>query len=67
MNLAALDDALESFAQTYARKSEVADLKFFGGLDTQEISELLQVSEETVLRDWNFAKLWLCRALNNAD
>ena len=66
VNLVALDDALESFAQTYPRKSEVADLKFFGGLETQEISELLQVSEETVLRDWNFAKLWLCRALSNA-
>jgi hypothetical protein len=66
VNLAALDDALESFAQTYPRKSEVADLKFFGGLDAQEIAELLQVSEETVLRDWNFAKLWLCRALSNA-
>jgi DNA-directed RNA polymerase specialized sigma24 family protein len=66
VNLVALDDALESFAQSYPRKSKVADLKFFGGLETQEISELLQVSEETVLRDWNFAKLWLCRALSNA-
>ena len=66
VNLVALDGALESFAQTYPRKSEVADLKFFGGLGKQEISELLQVSEETVLRDWNFAKVWLCRALSNA-
>jgi hypothetical protein len=66
VNLVALDGALEIFAQTYPRKSEVADLKFFGGLETQEISELLEVSEETVLRDWNFAKLWLCRALSNA-
>ena len=63
VDLVALDGALENFAQTYPRKSEVVELKFFGGLDTREISEVLQVSEKTVLRDWNFAKLWLCRAL----
>ena len=66
MDLVAFDGALEDFAQTYPRKSKVVELKFFGGLETKEISELLQVSEKTVLRDWNFAKLWLCRALNNA-
>jgi RNA polymerase sigma factor (TIGR02999 family) len=64
VDLVALDDALESFAQTYPRKCEVVELKFFGGLDMKEISQLLQVSEKTVLRDWNFAKLWLCRALS---
>jgi RNA polymerase sigma factor (TIGR02999 family) len=64
VELVALDGALESFAQTYPRKSEVVELKFFGGLDTKEISEVLQVSEKTVLRDWSFAKLWLCRELN---
>ena len=62
--IVALDSALQSFAQIYPRKSEVVELKFFGGLDTKEISEVLQVSEKTVLRDWNFAKLWLCRELN---
>ena len=66
VDLVALDGALEDFAQTYPRKSEVVELKFFGGLDMKEISEVLQVSEKTVLRDWNFAKLWLCRALSNA-
>jgi RNA polymerase sigma factor (TIGR02999 family) len=64
VELVALDGALENFAHTYPRKSEVVELKFFGGLDTKEISEVLQVSEKTVLRDWNFAKLWLCRELN---
>jgi RNA polymerase sigma-70 factor, ECF subfamily len=39
------------------------ELKFFGGLDAKEISEVLKVSEKTVLRDWNFAKLWLRREL----
>ena len=63
VELVALDSALESFAQSYPRKSEVVELKFFGGLETKEISEVLHVSEKTVLRDWNFAKLWLCRAL----
>ncbi len=64
VELVALDGALETFANIYPRKSEVVELKFFGGLDTREISEVLQVSEKTVLRDWNFAKLWLCRELN---
>lgn len=64
VELVALDGALQDFAQTYPRKSEVVELKFFGGLDMKEISEVLQVSEKTVLRDWSFAKLWLCRALS---
>ena len=64
VDLLELDSALESFAKDYPRKSEVVELKFFGGLDAREIAEVLQVSEKTVLRDWNFAKLWLCRALS---
>lgn len=60
----ALDGVLQNFAKTYPRKSEVVELKFFGGLETKEISAVLQISEKTVLRDWNFAKLWLCRALS---
>jgi RNA polymerase sigma factor (TIGR02999 family) len=62
--LAPFNHALESFEQIYPRKSEVVELKFFGGLNTREISEVLGISEETVLRDWNFAKLWLYRELN---
>jgi RNA polymerase sigma factor (TIGR02999 family) len=64
VDLVELNGALENFAHDYPRKSEVVELKFFGGLDAREISEVLQVSEKTVLRDWSFAKLWLCRALN---
>ena len=63
VDLVELNGALENFAHDYPRKSEVVELKFFGGLDAKEISEVLQVSEKTVLRDWSFAKLWLCRAL----
>jgi RNA polymerase sigma factor (TIGR02999 family) len=65
-DLVALDGALESFAKTYPRKGEVVELKFFGGLETNEIAEVLQVSQKTVLRDWSFAKLWLCRELKTA-
>jgi RNA polymerase sigma factor (TIGR02999 family) len=63
-DILAIDGVLQNFAQNYPRKSEVVELKFFGGLETKEISEVLQISEKTVLRDWNFAKLWLCRALS---
>lgn len=63
-DLVALDGALQNLARTYPRKSEVVELKFFGGLEAKEIAEVLQVSEKTVLRDWSFAKLWLCRELS---
>ena len=64
VEIVALDSALENFAQAYPRKGQVVELKFFGGLDAKEIAEVLKVSEKTVLRDWNFAKLWLCRELS---
>ena len=62
-DLIALDDALKSFTSTYPREGEVVELKFFGGLAANEIAEVLDVSQKTVLRDWNFAKLWLRREL----
>ena len=65
-DLVALDGALQDFAKTYPRKSEVVELKFFGGLEAKEIAEVLAISEKTVLRDWQFAKLWLCRELARA-
>jgi RNA polymerase sigma factor (TIGR02999 family) len=58
-----LDDALQSFAATYPREGAVVELKFFGGLEANEIAEVLNVSSSTVLRDWSFAKLWLRREL----
>jgi RNA polymerase sigma factor (TIGR02999 family) len=64
VDLVSLDGALQDLARSYPRKSEVVELKFFGGLQTREISEVLKISEKTVLRDWSFAKLWLCRQLN---
>ena len=62
-DLVALDGALQSFALSYPRQSEVVELKFFGGLEAREIADVLRVSEKTILRDWNFAKLWLQREL----
>jgi RNA polymerase sigma factor (TIGR02999 family) len=65
-DLIALDDALKSLAITFPRESEVVALKFFGGLEAREIAEVLQVSTKTVTRDWNFARLWLCRELSGS-
>ena len=69
--LVALDDALGGLSQLYPRQSRVVELRFFGGLTTPEIAEVLQVSDSTVERDWNFALLWLKREMtadeNSAD
>ena len=62
--LIALDDALTALASVDARKCQVIEMKFFGGLSTEEIAEALRVSTWTVLRDWKLAKLWLLRELN---
>jgi RNA polymerase sigma factor (TIGR02999 family) len=65
-DLVALDEALRDLAVSYPRESEVVELKFFGGMEADEIAHALNVSSKTVLRDWNFAKLWLCRELSAA-
>jgi RNA polymerase sigma factor (TIGR02999 family) len=62
-DLIELDEALKSFASLYPRESEVVELKFFGGLDNRDIAQALDVSTKTVVRDWTFAKTWLCREL----
>ena len=63
LDFGALDDALKIFAASFLRESQVVVFKFFGGMEAREIAEVLHVSEKTVLRDWNFAKVWLCREL----
>ena len=63
VDLVELDGALETLAQAYPRQCEVVELRFFGGLETREIAEVLQVSEKTILRDWNFAKVFLLREM----
>lgn len=62
-DLIELDEALENFRTLYPRESEVVEMKFFGGLDMDEIAHALEVSTKTIARDWNFAKTWLCREL----
>jgi RNA polymerase sigma factor (TIGR02999 family) len=62
-DLVALDDALIELAAVDPRKSRVVELRFFGGLTAVETAEVLGVSEETVLRDWKLAKVWLLRRL----
>lgn len=63
--LAALDDALTALATVDFRKSQVVELRFFGGLSADETAEVLQVSPETVLRDWKLAKAWLKREIGH--
>lgn len=58
-DLVALDEALKALAALDARKSQVVELHFFGGLSVAETAEVLKVSSETVLRDWKLAKSWL--------
>jgi RNA polymerase sigma-70 factor (ECF subfamily) len=63
--LLAVDEALKQLAAVDVRKSEVVELRFFGGLTVQEAATALGVSEETVMRDWKLAKAWLLRELSH--
>ena len=65
--LLALDDALTALAAQDPRKCQVVEMKFFGGLSSDEISQSLSVSPETVQRDWKLAKLWLHRYMSVSD
>jgi RNA polymerase sigma factor (TIGR02999 family) len=59
----ALDEALTALKKIDARKCRVVELRFFGGLSVEEIAEVLEISEETVTRDWRTARTWLFREL----
>jgi RNA polymerase sigma-70 factor (ECF subfamily) len=63
-DVAALDDALKALAAIDPRKSQVVELRFFGGLTAEETAEVLRVSPDTVLRDWKLAKVWLHREMS---
>jgi RNA polymerase sigma factor (TIGR02999 family) len=63
INLIALDRALDKLAEADPRKARVIEMRFFGGLTVEETAEALQVSADTVKRDWRLAKLWLLRDL----
>ena len=61
-DLLELDEALKGLAVVDERKSRVVELRFFGGLSVT--AEVLNVSSDTVMRDWKMAKLWLVRELS---
>ena len=63
-NLVAMDDALHRLAKVDERKSQVIEMRFFGGLSVDETAEVLRVSPETVMRDWKLAEAWLHRELS---
>jgi len=60
-----LHEALERLATLDSRKAQVVELKFFGGLNYDEIAEVLKIARITVRRDWEFARLWLYTELHN--
>jgi RNA polymerase sigma-70 factor, ECF subfamily len=62
----AIDDALRALARVDERKSKVVEFRFFGGLSVEETAEVLQVSQDTVARDWRLAKAWLLREMGGA-
>jgi RNA polymerase sigma factor (TIGR02999 family) len=63
-DLVALDDALQALAVLDPRKSQVVELRFFGGLSVDETAATLKVSSGTVMRDWRLAKAWLLKQLD---
>lgn len=63
----ALDDALSALAVFDERKSRVIELRFFGGLSIEQTAALLQVSPDTVMRDWRLARAWLQSEMRGAE
>jgi RNA polymerase sigma factor (TIGR02999 family) len=63
VDLIALEEALERLAALDPRKARVVELRFFGGLTTEEVAEVLEVSRATVEREWSFARAWLFDAI----
>ena len=63
VDLVALDEALNNLAERDARKSRIVELRFFGGLSTEETAELLGISPRTVKREWRLTKAWLYHEL----
>lgn len=65
-DLVALDDAMQALARIDARKVQVIELRFFGGLSVEETAEVLKVSPVTVMRDWSTARAWLYREMSES-
>ena len=62
-DLLQLDEALTTLAEMDPRKSRIVELRFFGGLSVEETAAVLQISDRTVLREWNLARAWLYREI----
>jgi RNA polymerase sigma-70 factor (ECF subfamily) len=62
-DLVALDDALRDLSAFDCRKSQIVEMRYFGGMSVEETAEVLGVSPITVMREWNTAKAWLLRAI----
>ena len=65
-DLVRLDEALKSLAEMDPRRSQVVELRYFGGLNNEEIAGVLKISENTVTRDWNMARAWLYQQLTGS-
>ena len=65
--LMAIDDALGRLARQYPRQAKTVELRFFGGYSEEEIAGMMEISVETVKRDWKFAKTWLSRELRQTE
>jgi RNA polymerase sigma factor (TIGR02999 family) len=63
LDLVALDESLTKLAALHPRKSEIVEMRFFGGLTEREIAQVLGISEATVRLDWSLARAWLFRDL----
>ncbi|HEY6120527.1 MAG TPA: sigma-70 family RNA polymerase sigma factor [Pyrinomonadaceae bacterium] len=61
--LVALDEAMQALNEIHPRRSKVVELRYFAGLNNKEASEVLNVSQATIERDWRFAKAWLYRQM----
>ncbi len=60
----AVDDALNNLASLDPRKSQIVELRFFGGLSIEETAEVFKVSPGTIMREWTLAKAWLHREIS---
>lgn len=65
--LIALDEALQNLAAIDTRRSQVVELRFFGGLSIEETAEVLKISRNTAIRDWTMAKAWLYREISKGQ
>jgi RNA polymerase sigma-70 factor, ECF subfamily len=65
-DVVALDDALKSLEKLDPRKTQIVEMRFFGGLSVEETAEVLKISERTVMREWEKARIWLYKELKKS-